>query len=220
MKVSFKLNKEQWLVAKKIMEETLKISIEEEVKEELDSYAVFCGNLLGYQGHSFSFNTDQDLQLLNNGVVQYTGQRHPLVQDGGLDVLARIAGFTEKFPGYHHQLHLRAGWCANRVSAVKQLEVLDYKTSDPELEWWETASDKAHRLVDKGKVTVEILTPIVEKFMRTHYLSQVEWVYISVLDGVKPAPLGTAVYRQACAAGTQEIQLLAAKYQQAKNFWY
>lgn len=221
MKVSFKLNKEQLLVAKAIVKEIEKETrdLKKDPEFTSDRTQFWCGNLLGYQGHTFSFNPDQDLQLLDNGVVQYQGQRYPLIQDGGLDALARIAGFTEKFPGYSYELHLRKGWYERRNKAIKDLKVLNYETSDQELSWWETADHKAERLVKEGKVTVEMLKPLVAKLKTNTRLKGAEQILLSLLDNVKPAPLGTPEYRQACAEGTQELQLLAAKYQEAKAFW-
>lgn len=221
MKVSFKLNAEQLLVAKAIAAEVEKES--EDLKKDPDfnpdKNQYWCGNLLGYQGHSFSFNSDQDLQLLDNGVVQYQGQRHPLIQDGGLDVLARIAGFTEKFPYRGHEVHLRKEWYERRNEAIKGLKVLNYETSDQDLSWWETADYKAERLVKKGEVTVEMLKPLVALAKNGSRLKGAEHVLLSVLDNIKPAQIGTPEYRQACAEGNQEWRLLAAKYQEAKAFW-
>lgn len=83
----------------------------------------YCGNLLPAQVVGPHFNADQKLNVCGN-YLMYEGQRHPLHQDGGLNVIADIAGYPAVADG------LRDGF--------SKLEVYLYETSTQQLEWYET----------------------------------------------------------------------------------
>ena len=218
MKVSFKLNKNQLSRAKAIVAWVQREweTTDPECRDE--KHTVWCGNLIGNWGHGFNFNPNQNLELLDNGVVQYQGQRCPLVQDMGLLTLARIAGFTDEYPWREDfSSPLVKKWYEGRDKAVKTLVVKNYETSDPDLAWWETAEDKAHRLVREGKVTSAIVAKAVADAENGLWLTNAERAYLSVLDGVKPAEPGSPAYKRAAAEGSQEWAALAYRYQKAKG---
>ena len=132
MKVVFKLNKKQLSYAQAIMAEVSKFEGDE------DSY--HCGNLLGWMGHSFSFNHRQNLELdVKSGTVTYVGERHPLSQDGGLVTLLRIGtGYSpEEGEPYSYREKLKEA----SASYWGFLKVVSYETSDRRLHWWETTND-------------------------------------------------------------------------------
>ena len=134
MKIVFKLNKKQFANARVIVDEVAKIDGDE------DSY--FCGNLIGWAGHSFSFNPRQCLELdLKSATVTYVGERHPLNQDGGLVTLLRIGtGFEpEKENSPKFSFHKKLSDA--KASSWDFLEVVSYETSDTRLHWWETTND-------------------------------------------------------------------------------
>lgn len=143
MEVVFKLTPEQLARAKAIVKE-----VEAEGFDSEDRTLSWCGNLLGMCGHSFSFNPNQLLGLNPDaGTVTYKGERHPLLQDGGLTTLYRIAaGEIPEFPAYSHQVEQRPEWYRAQKEAVKGLKVVLYKTSDSRLQWWETMWDLAARM--------------------------------------------------------------------------
>ena len=205
MKITFKLTKEQLDRAKEI---SAAIAAE---KEEESSQVFWCGNLLGYQGHSFSFNKNQFLQLLDNRVIRYIGQRYPLVQDGGLQTLTKIAGFNDPFPEYDTPKSLQKEWTQKRLKAIQSLQVTDYQTSDKNLSWWETTEDKAIRLLKAGHVTFDMVKAAV-KAAEERRPTNAEWVYLSVLKNYVPAKPGTPAYRRAMAEGTHHWVGLAARY--------
>ena len=130
MKVVFKLNKKQFTNAREIVSEVEKFEGDE------DSY--YCGNLLGWMGHSFSFNHRQNLNLTDDGKITYEGERHPLIQDGGMVALLRIGtGYSLEKEPYSCLKKLEEA-CA---SSWDFLKVVSYETTDPRLSWWETTSD-------------------------------------------------------------------------------
>ena len=131
MKVVFKLTKKQFAIAREIMSEVEKFEGDE------DSY--YCGNLLGWMGHSFSFNPKQNLHLTDDGKITYEGERHPLVQDGGLVTLLRIGtGFSpEEEEPYSYRKKLEEAV----ASSWDFMKVVSYETTDSRLSWWETTSD-------------------------------------------------------------------------------
>lgn len=110
MKVSFKLNNEQLKNARVIVAEA------EKTKGDYESNEIWCGNLLGYVYNHYNLNTNQRLEL-EKGIVTYVGERHPLIEDGGLQVLKEIA-----------------------QGDISKLRVCHYETSNPDLAWWETTS--------------------------------------------------------------------------------
>jgi len=92
------------------------------------------GNLHAPYDHAFCFNPDQALNLVGGQVV-YEGQRHPLQQDGGLDVLVEIAGYTSLKEAF--------------ADKFGRLKVVEYQTSDKRLVWYETLSDWEKREEDR-----------------------------------------------------------------------
>lgn len=195
MRVVFRLNAEQLSIAKKIAAEVAAIVIAEPEPEEY-----WCGNLLGWMGHSFSFNPNQKLVLEGNLVI-YQGERSPLVEDGGLTVLYRIAaGVVPEFPGHSDQYHLRKGWYEAQTEAIKKLKVLSYKTTDRKLSWWQTKADWAHQ-ASLGELRQEL-----KKFAgATHSKwGTPEWVTVAVKRlgaDLLEIEVGTPAYRRIAAEG-------------------
>ena len=68
-------------------------------------------------------NTNQFLELVGE-MVTYEGERYPLVEDGALAVLLKIAGYAKNEEA--------------AVDALARLRVVNYKTSDRRLRWFET----------------------------------------------------------------------------------
>lgn len=73
------------------------------------------------------YNPNQKIEInKQQNTITYTGERHPLHQDGILDFIAYCYGI--KYP--YTTLGL--------INCVKNIKVLDYKTSDTRLYWYET----------------------------------------------------------------------------------
>lgn len=81
------------------------------------------GNLHAPWDHGFGLNYCQFLEL-EGETMRYDGHRCPLIQDGALDVIAEVAGYST----------------LQDALAFKfaKLEVLAYETSDERLCWYET----------------------------------------------------------------------------------
>lgn len=110
----------------------------------------WCGNVLGDQYTHPCWNSDQHLAFdADNGTLTYTGQRHPMVQDGALALIAYVAGYGDQDRPFnphahwrdHHPMVQRA--IANNFS---MLLVTNYVTSDSTMRWWETRSSAMLRL--------------------------------------------------------------------------
>ena len=109
MKVVFKLNNHQARLASKIASDASKYVSD-------DPADIYCGNLLGYMYNHQNFNPNQRLQFNEDAAtVEYHGERHPMIQDGAMNVLEEIAG-----------------------GDIKTLCVVLYETSDKRLHWYET----------------------------------------------------------------------------------
>lgn len=122
MKVVFKLNAAQLGIAKRIMNELAqKVQV---LGADGNPIWKLYGNLNEqcYVPHC-SFNQDQFLDLQGNKLT-YRGQRCPLNQDGGLAVIAKIAGYGGLFKA-----------SKNKFSS---LTVSEYSSSDSRLHWYET----------------------------------------------------------------------------------
>ena len=197
MKVVFKLTADQLIIAKKIAAEVAAVATAEPEPEEF-----WCGNLLGWNGHSFSFNPNQKLNL-EGILVVYEGERSPLVQDCGLLALYRIAagGLVPEFPGRSDQYHLRKEWYEAQLNAVKTLRVISYETSDRGLQWWQTKADWAHQ-ASLGEIR-QGLKKLLANGSQTRW-KKTSWVDVAVarlgkeLTGVE---VGTPAYKKVCAEG-------------------
>lgn len=144
MKVVFKLNAEQLSRAQEICERVAKEN--EGLVFELESPRpksyydsakklrfYFRGNMLPCQADEFNYNKDQNLSLSDN-ILTYTGQRCPLWDDGGIEVLKEIA-FGE----------------------IEELEVVEYDTSDCKMLWHDTASSYIRRKAKCPKTLLSLL---------------------------------------------------------------
>lgn len=149
MIVSFKLNKEQLIRAQQ--------RVQTAPKEQEDTKAFYCGNLLGYQeDHGFSWNGDQHLNL-DGDVVTYTGQRCPMWQDGSAAILWEIAtGDAKEY--YSYALENRGQWDKDCRESLSTLKVVKYETSDARLEWIDTLD-----LYLNTKGTIDDILNVVEK---------------------------------------------------------
>lgn len=195
MEVTFKLNEQQFENAKKLVKEVW----EQDQSCEIQDNDVYCGNLLGYCGHSFSFNPNQELDLCQKTkTVGYKGERHPFHQDGGLVVLGRIVtGETapkfEDFPSIREWSLKHKEYCAEMERAAKQLEVVEYKTSDPRLQWWETFDYLVERL------PLNELLPDLRKLDKARRVPN--WLY-DLRNKIGNLPeIGTPAYVRALAEG-------------------
>lgn len=145
MKIVFKLGSYEKLIAEGITQRTAARDAETlartDIAEETDKYISSnyyidgmgyrvqdtwykCGNLLGLMyDHGYNFNDNQHLSYdAEKGVVTYSGERHPLRQDGGMEILEEIFGDAES------------------------AEVVNYETSDTRMEWWEVERDLLRRM--------------------------------------------------------------------------
>jgi hypothetical protein len=148
------------------------------------------------------YNNDQGFTLEGN-LLTYSGQRHPLQQDGGLELLAALAGYWspvgEPFPYYEEwKASRRAAFRAAVEDSWSRLKVVSYETSDKRLAWWETTES---RMAARGSL-VEWLT--------TGQGTQEYYAGINRLKGwlQVDASLKTAV--KAVFKGASERQLNAA----------
>lgn len=128
MKVVFKLNAAQLKIAGVVLSELAqKVQVQDD-----DGNLIWklYGNMNEqcYLPHP-SFNEDQFLELQGNKLT-YRGQRCPLHDDGGLAVIAKIAGYEGLFKA-----------SKDRFST---LEVAEYHTSDARLKWYETLAGYMH----------------------------------------------------------------------------
>lgn len=197
MEVVFKLTSEQLARAKAVVKE-----VELENYDSEDRNLQWCGNLLGWCWHSFSFNSNQWLELNEDaGVVTYKGERHPLVQDGGLTILYKIAaGEIPKFPAYSHEVEQRPAWYKGQTEAVSRLKVVLYKTSDSRLKWWETMDELAARMSPE-----ELLEELVSG-KKTRWWSTpigIQWVVREYVQKYAEVQAGTSAYRRMLAEGRQ-----------------
>lgn len=197
MEVVFKLTPEQLARAQAIVSE-----VEVGGYDPEDRNLYWSGNLLGMSGHSFSFNSNQWLELNEDaGIVTYKGERHPLVQDGGLTVLYKIAaGEIPKFPSYSHEVEQRPEWYRGQAEAVSRLRVVLYKTSDTRLQWWETMGDLAARMSPE-----ELLEELVAG-KKTRWWSAplgVQWAVREYVQKYGSVEAGTPAYRRMLAEGRQ-----------------
>ena len=116
MKVTFKLNAAQAVRAEcAVAEATARylVEMEKPVDDRMDVMAY--GNALTLWSHR-CFNHNQWLEFNQaNNTLTYEGERHPLKQDGGLDIIEKIAN-----------------------GDLFDLKVIEYQTSDNRLHWHET----------------------------------------------------------------------------------
>lgn len=208
MEVVFKLTPEQLERARSIVK---KVEKEEEEGYDPDArYLSWCGNLLGMSGHSFGFNSNQNLELNEDaGTITYKGERHPLEQDGGLTVLYKVVlGEIPEFPWRPHESGLQKAWSVARLEAVKRLRVVLYKTSDTRMEWWETMWDVAWRMTPE-ELLQEILTG-----QKTGGWKVAPSAIVSrcreIMEKYRDVEPGTPEYRRMLASG-QQVEWRIAK---------
>lgn len=138
MEVSLKPNPEE-------LARALEIAAKNDRNVPEDS-TFWAGNLLGWVPlHSFSQNRNQFLQL-DGDVVVYRGERHPLIQDGGIAVLAYIVTGKKE-----HCFESDGGLYRRRATEemfyfLDDLQVVRYKTTQHRWKWYETKSN--HELED------------------------------------------------------------------------
>lgn len=89
------------------------------------------------------FNPDQSLSLEEDKLT-YVGQRYPLVYDGALSV-------------FHAA-------CVPGTGGLTQLEVLEYETSEPAMEWYETLED----VLKRALYHPDYVEPDMEAFVERH----------------------------------------------------
>lgn len=91
-----------------------------QAKKEKEECETECfGNAFTTIVHEFNFNRNQLLNFNESeNTLTFVGERHPLAQDGGLDIIKQIAG-----------------------GDLTDLKVVEYQTSDNRLHWHETLSD-------------------------------------------------------------------------------
>ena len=83
-----------------------------------------------------SVNDDVSLVLTGN-ILTFQGQRCPLIYDGCIERIFEIAGFQK--PADHRNSDLFREWyksCCQQLPAV--LKVVEYRTSDRRLAWYQT----------------------------------------------------------------------------------
>lgn len=153
MKVVFKLSAEQVKRAEMAVE--CFSALAENYKEDSDFR--LCGNLNAQDAHGVGWNANQHLELKGNRVI-YKGERHPLCQDGGLLVLAYIAGYVGDMPAEE----VLWGTGKEAYEAIRdnfeRLELVSYETSDRRLKWFEVLSS----YLDKRGSWKEIVEAAVE----------------------------------------------------------
>lgn len=164
MKVVFKLNPAQLIRAEEIVQSVKNA-------DGLYGDVYWGGNLIGeLQLHAVS-NTECKLYLHGNKIT-YEGNRHPLVVDGGLNVLKKIADGN-----------------------LDQLEVVYYQTSERDLKWWETTLDFFERTSREELLgwfrRHEKLTPLQALVVARQAKGL----------GMKPILPGTTEYRKRVAEG-------------------
>ena len=93
------------------------------------------------------FNSDQSMRL-DGDRLTYSGQRHPLRRDGGIKILAEIAGHNPR-----------------------ELSVISYETTDVRLLWWETLDEYLREKATKEEVITYLLTRADGKADRRQYIN-------------------------------------------------
>ena len=127
MKVTFKLTPAQLSRARAIF---TKVQEQEEIEGD-----VWAGNLRGWVTNHPCFNQDQDLSLVN-GMLVYTGQRHPMHNDFVMHAIRDIAEGDWTW----------VRWIKD-FAWTSLLQVVAYETTDKRLQWFETARQY---VVEKG----------------------------------------------------------------------
>lgn len=135
MKVVFKLTAEQLKRAKMVVE--CFSARAEEYNEDPDFR--LCGNLNAQDAQAVGWNQNQWLELKGNR-VSYKGERHPLCRDGGLLVLAYIAGYAGDMPVEEVLWGTRKEVYEAIRDNFERLELVSYETSDRRLKWFEVLS--------------------------------------------------------------------------------
>lgn len=178
MKVVFKLTAAQLSVAAQIRKEV-------SASELTDVECYYAGNLIGDLPHHNSSNPSCDLSL-HNDKITYEGDRHPLVVDGGLNVLKKITGGN-----------------------IDQLEVVYYQTSERNLKWWETTLDFFERS------TREELLGWFQRHEKLTPLQALVVARQAKGLGMKPILPGTTEYRKYAAQGDNFSIVMSRKMYKA-----
>lgn len=186
MKVVFKLSSEQAATAKAIVS---RVATEGTGFEDEPS-AVNCGNLIGTWGHGFSFNPNQNLWFdEEKRIVTYEGERHPLVQDKGLTVLADICSAVYRNKKNYKEFY------EDRIHAVKALNVVLYETTDRRLQWFQTSDDIWEQM------SLEELINELGKFKEKRVPHNFKVICMMRTQEVRDIEAGTPAYRRIMAEG-------------------
>ncbi len=138
MEVSLKLNPEELALARAVAEKN------DQKKQEADAF--WAGNLLGWVPfHSFSQNRAQFLEL-EGDVVVYRGERHPLIMDGGIAILAYLVEGKTSYCFWPDGTLWRRKATREMFYFLDDLQVVRYKTTQHRWKWYETKDD--HELED------------------------------------------------------------------------
>ena len=76
--------------------------------------------------HTFNQNTSQSFQYENN-ILMIAGERCAIINDGGLEIIALVAGYESQSAGNAD------GW--------SKLQTVSYQSSEKNLRWYETMFD-------------------------------------------------------------------------------
>ena len=189
MKVKFKLSPDQLVRA---LEEAARVA------DDMAGWgpeAIASGNLCWYwvtglQNPAQYMDVDAEASTLI-----YRGERNPLVQDGGLQALRRIAG----------------------LEGLEALQVVEYVSTMPEMAWWETREDLALRQVAACRDLSDVVRVIGPKPGNRCWYSWQQGAAYAALErfpGPEYSGPGTAEYRRLSASGelanaTARLQLQA-----------
>ena len=138
------------------------------------------GALYGYQNHEQYMTMTEE-----TGELFYEGDRCPLVQDGGLETLRKIAG----------------------SGGLEALHVVEYETTMPEMAWYETREDLAIRQVADCSSLAEAARIVgIKPGDRYWYCWQRGAAYAALerFPGPAYADPGTVQYRRLVASGEVE----------------
>ena len=155
---------------------------------------VSCSGNLHYIFNECVVNPHQYLDVdASSSTLVYEGERCPLGQDGGLEALREIAG-------------------AEGLSALK---VLEYRTTMPEMAWWETRADLALRQIAACNTLAEaarVVDSRVNVYSKTWQL-RAAYAALDKFPGAAYAAPGTMEYRRLVASGEVENAKLRSQLQ-------
>jgi hypothetical protein len=99
-----------------------------------------------------NYQTDQWVEVTDDGHLRYDGRRHALWRDSAVDMViyplctAQGGTLVARWLEEHNANPTEAGRVMDYFGKrerqwFRDLEVVDYETSDERLQWWETADD-------------------------------------------------------------------------------